>query len=799
MLRIFGLLLLLVAFALPVSGWWIAQRSLPVLDGVVTISDLYRPVTIKFDDRAVPYIQAQSDNDAYFAQGYITAAQRMFQMDMLRRQAKGELSQIYGGSCVSHDRLMRTVGISRLAAVDFKNLPKEVKDSLQAYTRGVNAYLFESRNKLSLPFTLLAYTPGQWEETDSLAILKYMQYQADESWQLDDLRQRVLDKIGSKQASDMFAAGGAQVTSNGATSGVTGEIWQKFSREISSSFFSGVVQTTLPIWGSNAWVVGKQMSESNGALLACDKHSLFTAPDIWYLSSLSAPNLHIAGATVPGVPGILLGRNNDVAWAATAFKADGQDLVLEQFSPQFPNQYKTPSGWLTVTEISEDIPIRFNKALVQKLLITKDGPILTRAGDSAVVLAWAAANNKPTVLETYWRLNRAESADDVLKVIASYAGSPQSFVYADAKGSSGFHVAGVVPLHGGQTGKGVPLLGSYGTTALPGWTADQHWPSRLAFDQLPGAKDTPTFAVANPPFTLNTESPYRWARINSLLSAVHSKQQKVGLPDMAFLQADQYGSLASLVKSELQKATTHTEIIDKYQLAAAQILDKWDGNLKPESVAASIYESFIHTLARRLLEPKIGLAMTLEYMERWPRWSSFVGQILATKPKEWLPPEERTYETFIITTFAESIKNVRLAANIDDPNKWPWQSLHRASFQDEMLGNISLYKLLVTPLIGPPTLGLGGDADSINACNIEDQADPWLFASNSGPTDRLLVDMSDRDKFYVNTVLGQSEHLLSPYRLDQLHGWLRAEPVPLAFSPAEEDKQMQHKLILTNQ
>ena len=402
-------------------------------------------------------------------------------------------------------------------------------------------------------------------------------------------------------------------------------------------------------------------------------------------------------------------------------------------------------------------------------------------------------------MESLWKMNRAASAQDVLKVLESYSGVPQSFVYADRKGACGFHVAGVVPLHGGQTGQGQPTLGSYGTTATAGWTVERVWPSRLDFSQLPQSNGGNAYAIADPPYTLSTGNSFRFNRINSLLQAVRQKGEKVGLPDMAYLQADQYAPLAELVKKEIRQATTHEEIIDKFQLAAAGQLDKWDGNLRPESPAASIYESFLHTMARRLLEPRLGLATTLEYMERWPRWTIFVQQVLATKPKEWLPPEERTFETFIITTFAEAVKNLRLASKSDDPSGWTWQNLHKAVFRDEMLDNVPFLNNVLSPFYRISAVGLGGDADCVNACNVWDQPDPWLFPANTGPTGRLLIDMSDPDKFYANITLGQSEHLLSPYRVDQLHGWLKAEPLAVAFSSAQAEKQMQHKLILSSQ
>ena len=804
---------------------------------------LYRLVTIKFDERAIPYIEASSDGDAYFVQGYVTAAQRMFQMDILRRSACGQLAEVFGGNSVPRDKLMRTIGIERLAAAEVKKLPPQIKVSLQSYTRGVNAYLSGHEGKLALPFVLLAYKPHPWTEADSLAILKYHQYQADESWQLDDLRQRIQDKFGNGGlAPQLFGAPMAastekniHVSLNSSTttptittstlntstpaattsttttpattvsvtaSGVTnnsGPISEIFST-IASILLPGQNKSnSLPIWGSNAWVVGSSFSETKGSLLACDKHSAFSSPDEWHLCSLSSPKLHMAGATIPGVPGIMLGRNANVAWGATDLKIDGQDLVLEQFSPQFPNKYRVPSGWQAVTEVMEDIPVRFANTLVHKVLVTKDGPLLSRTEDSGVALSWASAEQKVTTYETIWRINRANNLQALQSALQTYCGAPQTFVYADDQGNIGSHIAGMVSLHGGQDGKSLPGLGGPGTTISQGWTQPANWPQSLAFNQLPGSQAGEAFAVADSPFTLSISSTYKYQRAQSLLASAASGSQKIGLPDLALMQIDQMAPLASLVKKELDASFKNASIIDGPKLHALETLRKWDGSLKADSVAASIYEAFLHATARRLLESKLGPSMMLEYLEKWPRWTTFVEQVLINKPKEWLPSEERTYETFMVTTFSEALKNLKLVTGSEEPSKWTWQNCHRASFQDALLASAPLYKTILEPILGAHSIGVGGDADCIDACNVVDSPTAWSYACNSGPTARLLIDMSDHDKFYANLVLGETENPLSPFHNDQLQQWLRAEPHAMAFSAEQAEKQGTHKLILTDQ
>lgn len=795
MLRIISLVLMLLLLAIPIFGWWAAQSALPVLDGLIPISDLYRSVVIKFDERGVPSIEAASENDAYYVQGYITAAQRLFQMDILRRTACGELSEVFGSSCLPHDRLMRTIGINRLAVQNEKKLSREVKDSLTAYSKGVNTYIEQNQGRLSIPFTLLGYKPRVWQNADSLAILKYTEYKADESWQLDDLRERILDKVGPKITPQLFGALVAPVKTSYVDSANS---WNRLSELISKDFLNIANIPSSPLIGSNAWVVSGGMSESNNAILACDKHSLFTYPDFYYLCGITSPKLHMAGATIAGVPGIYLGRNDNLSWAQTAFKVDGQDLVLEKFSPQFANRYKTPSGWSATQEITEDIKVRFANTLVHKIVLTKDGPILSKSEENGVSLAWASALEKTPVYESLWRINRAKSAKELMTILNNYSGSAESFVYADKGGESGFHVAGCVPLHPGETGASAPTFGSFGTVPAAGWGETLHWPSRLSYQQLPHSEPAQAFAVADPPFTLGNSAPYRYNRINSLLTGVKQKGQKVGLPDMAFLQSDQTVPLAELVKREVAKALSASTVIDKFTVTGQSALEKWDGIAKGDSVGASIYESFLHTMMRRILEPRLGLIDTLDYMDKYPCWTVLAENILRTQPASLLPSEERSYQTFIATTFAESIKNVRLGTHSDENSKWTWQNLHIASFRDEFLANAPLYKIVLNSVFGVPTAGVGGDANTVDACNVIAEPDPWMFSSNTGPTARLLIDMADSDKFYANLSLGQSEHFMSVYRTDQFRNWLRVEPSVVAFSAAEADKQMQHKLILAN-
>lgn len=793
--RILALVLLLALLGVPTFGWWLAQRSLPVMDGIVSAPLLVRSAMVKFDDRGIPYIEASSAHDIYFTQGYITAAQRMFQMDVLRRTALGELSGLFGPVSLSEDQLNRTIGFNRIAKEEWKKTSRKTRADIQAYCDGVNAYIEANQGKIGPEFLLLGSEPRKWSPTDSIAILKHNQYAMEESWHLDDLKQRVLDKIGDKQAGTLFNQTfqkdliGALPGKNSALT--TPNTISQLSNTINQ--LGNVRRAPQPTWGSNSWAVAGSFSDSKGALLACDKHSAFTSPDEWFICSLASGEMHLAGATIPGVPGILIGRNNDIGWSSVALKADTQDLFLEQFAPQFPGKYHSPTGWENVTEITEDIPVRFGKPLIHKVLLTKHGPILSKTDSTGVALSWSGADSGTTpVFDSLWAINQAKSWQEFNAALSHYAGAAQTFLFVDKLGNVGYQCAGNVPVR----------VVNNGGQLMPGWQANSEWRGRAAFASLPaGFKPAANYVVADSPSlfsSYNFSNPFRAMRVESALESLKKTNQKVGLPDMAYLQGDQQAPLAGLVKKEVKQAITRTESIDKLQLAAVSALDKWNGQVTPDSVAASIYESFVITFAKRILEPKLGTEMTLEYMKRYPRWSVFVEQVLSQKDKNWLPPEERTYETFVLTTFGAAIKNLTVASKSEDQKQWQWQNFHKINF-DSRLDELSPWLSPLGKLFNVATVGVGGDADTVNACNVDCQAEPWLFKCNSGPTVRLLIDMADSDQFFESIPLGQSGHLLSSYRSDQLKPWLEAKPLSVAFSNAQLDKQQEHKLILNNE
>ena len=759
------------------------------MDGVVSVPELDAQVKVRFDQSEVPYILGTTEKDLYASQGFVTASQRMFQMDMLRRAARGELSEVFGSACLAHDKLARTLGFARLAKIQQAALKADTKARLKAYCDGVNAYISESEQRTPLEFMVLAYRPHQWQVTDTLAIMSFLQYNLDESWRLDDFRTRVLSKVGPKLASQLFDQPLVDKTVS------TSYALPDFQNKVGNLLVPPNVS-----WGSSAWIISGQLSNSKGCLLACDRHGPFGFPDLWYSCSLEGPSIHVAGATIPGVPGILFGRNDKIGWAANSFKADCQDLFVEQFSDKFPSKYRVPFGWSTADELTEEIGVRFRDNVIEKIAVTRHGPVLSMNDNVGVALSWSGFQQKQSAIETIFKINKAKDWGEFHDALKTYTGSPHTFLCADSKGNIGLQVAGSIPTRKSDREKDGYRFSDC-TTLLPGWSDQNLWGEPIPFDDLPSAfNSSDGFLVADDAkytgMYLNSNKVIP-RRISDVLAQYRKASQHPDLPEMSSLQGDQQAYLEATITSELAKAAKRTESINVYEQKALSILQKSDNQLRGDNASASIYVVFINNLMRRILEPKLGASLLGEYVERWPRWTEFVEKVLRERPKDLMPPEGQEYDIFLLTTFVDTLKDLRLAFKTEDPTKWTWKSLHQINFRDILKAQLSSPAYWTLFPFAPSTVGVGGDQDCVFNCNYKIDAQP-RFNSDSGPLVRTVIDMADDDKFYQTLTLGQSGHLPSFHRTDQVRSWINCDPQALAFSRNQLDKQLQHTLILSN-
>jgi penicillin amidase len=788
--------MLVVLVVLPLFGSWQVMRTFPNHDGAAVIGQLKDSTLVAYDSRGIPSITATNDDDVYVAQGYVTAADRLFQMDMLRRQAEGRLSQVFGASLLSTDELARTIGFERQAKIDVEHLSDPTKRALDNYAQGVNAYINNNSDKLPIEFTLLCYKPAPWRAADSEAILKYLAYKQGESWKLDEFRQRIFNKLGSDIYSQIFTEDASTPLKASSKRASTQPTEQKALKQVSESL--GRFATSLlpvsesPLRGSSCVAVSGSATEAGGALLACEKHTDFNKPDTYYITYLKSPSLHVAGATIPGIPGIMLGRNENIAFASVNLKADVQDIFLEQFNQRIISQYRTDSGWAEAQSLTESIPVRFDKDVLHKILTTRHGPILINTSDFAVSLAWSGLNG--SALDTIQQLNKAGDWDQFKQALASYNGNPEMFFYADKTGNIGTHVAGAIPYRS-KGGQGLMLAN--------GWEPYGQWMSNLSFTALPETYNPKLHFLVSANERIDSGfnlvghqflPPFRHDRAMSLLLATERAGHHIQLADLNDLQADAVVPLYNLVSSSVNASVTENRVIDRNELAAVKLLSGWDGSAKLDSAAACLYEGFLHKLAWRILKPKLGQEMTNEYLEKWPNWITFIEHILIERPADWLPPEERTYSTFIVTTLGQTITDLKVRLNNDNLKQWQWANLHKFRF-DHIGAEGAPWMNLV---LGGPNSAMPGDEYTFNASTVDQSDSSRTFKSTAGPCQRLIIDMADNNKFYQGLSLGESGQAFCLYDHDQLNSWLHVDPLPVAFSPDTLEQQAQHKLILVN-
>lgn len=804
MIKAFLIVLLVVLLIGPGVVWWFAWRPIPSPDGTAEIRALSGPVVVSFDARDVPYIEANGEDDAYAAQGYVVARERMFQMEMMRLAAEGKMASVFGISALPSDRLMHTLGFERLAAQELKHLSGPARAALDAYCRGVNSYLNSYGDRLPLEYTLLGFKPTPWRPVDTLAISKYLTYELDESWKLDELRWRVTSKAGDKLAGELFNDDNSASLWSPRTAGVsantqkqpqlTAALSQALSMVPSIASFRRAPLTR----GSTAFVLAPGLSESGRVIMSADKHNAYDLPSEWYLCSMKVKGQRTAGACIPGIPGIMIGRNDDVCWSSSLLRADVQDLFVEHFDSEHGKKYKVGKEDLEATEIREVIGIRFGQSVEHKVTTTKHGPVLLRDKENAVSLSWTGFDTTRPMVESIYRINHARSREDLRAAFSTWGAAPQLFVFGERQGSMGAQAAGLVPIRS---------QGGQGTTMAEGWAGKGEWTAYVPYGEMPSqfvgsgsAIPGSELCVAAGQKLISKQlighqwsAPYRANRVFLALPKAKSGG-KFSLADCGALQTDQFNMLSRLVADELKKATEKTQSIDDQQSQALALMRTWDGQLKPTSPNASVFESLVVTMARRLVEPKLGKELTRDYLERWPLWSTFVEKYLRNKPAAWLPPEERTFETFMITSFAKANTRLKLFFQTDKVSDWQWQRIHQLVFKHP----VSAHVPWMSSFLNQPGPGLGGDGDTVEACDVSPASISGAFASQSGPVVRLLIDMSDSEKFYANVAPGQSGHLFSAHRNDQVNSWVRGDAMPMAFSDAKVESQARNKLYISS-
>ncbi len=770
-LLIIGLPLVLI-----VGGilYWLST-SLPETSGTIALAGLAAPVEILRDKDGIPHIFAESDTDAMFALGFVHAQDRLWQMEQMRRFGSGRLSEIVGEETLPLDRFARTVGIARLAEAAVGRLEPEMRAGLDSYTAGVNAYLAHQRGAWPPEFMLLGLTPEPWRPSDTLIWGELMAVQLSGHWNRELLRATLLKSLTPDQVDELWPPypEKAPTTLAAASPPLQGLPLERLAA-LSAAFVGH--------GASNAWVVDGAHSESGKPLLAHDPHLPFSLPILWYLVRIETPSLHLAGVTTPGVPLVILGHNDRIAWAMTTTGGDVEDLFVEKLDPDDPERYLTPDGPRPFRTRTEIIQVRGKEPVTLRVRETRHGPVISDVVENAkaatergTVLALAATWLDPDnrIAEAIYHIDKARNWDDFLAALKAFNAPEQNLVYADVDGHIGFYAAGDVPIRKAGDGR----------LPVEGWSGEHDWSGMIPLAELPHGLDPPSgrFATTNNKVTPSGyayaitrdgwDAPYRAERLDELLAAI----PKATLDAFANMQAD----IISLAARELLPLLLDVETSDPEARAARERMRRWDGVMDRNRGEPLIFTAWLAELTRGLFEAKLGANFRRFFAER----PELVAGVFAHHP-EWCAKEDATPQSGDCRArsgeaFARALAWLAQRYG-SDAGLWRWGDAHQAQFTNRVFEHIPLLGALLDVRLpvdgGNFTLNRGGFM-------LNNERAP--FADIHGAGFRALYDLKDLvlSRFMIAT--GQSGNPFSRHFTDLVRRWREFDYVKLAGSREE--------------
>ncbi len=776
-------LLAIFAVLAAAAGWlWLRhamQAALPQIDGEAQLSGLSAPVTVRRDAQGVPHIEAENLDDLLQAQGYVTAQDRLWQMDMARRLAAGEAAEILGSKLIEHDTVQRVLAFRTTAERLVATLPADQLHQVEAYTRGVNRFIDDHPDDLPAEFRLLRYKPHPWRPVDTMLVALSMAQTLDESWSDKLSREQITARLGPTLAADLYPTGSWRdhppVASEPGISDPQPAIpaipLDESQAALSTTDLLRLRQLVgvqrggcdgcAP--GSNEWAVSGAHTVSGKPILSNDMHLSHGIPEVWYEADLHAGSFHAAGVTIPGVPFITAGHNDHVAWGFTALYGDVQDVYIEQTDGHgdYLSTANGGRGWRPFERSTERIHVRGAPDTVLILERTDHGPVVTPLlphETRTLSLDWTLYSPKAAGLPLY-ALNTSGDWTSFRAALATWWEPTLNVIYADDRGHIGYQAIGMIPQRAGGL-QGVPIAPNAGGAG--------EWTGFLPFEELPGALDPESglLATANArvtpdgyPYqiTLEWANPYRNERIWKWLTGKNA----LTAADMLKLQTDVYSEVDRQLGFRFAYAIDHATTPTAQQRAAADLLRKWDGVLSIDSPAAAIVDAAKKAFWPAVLKPRIGDAWKLY---SWAEKDYAREQIIAHEPAGWLPPAYKNWNDFLAAILSAGLADAHAPAKLGD---WKYGSDHTIEIDHPLFSIIPGFAKMSD--VGP--LPQSGDQTTVKQ-----------VTGKLGPSQRFTIDWAAPDQATEDIVTGQSGNPMSPWYRDQWPAWYGGTTFTLPFT-----------------
>ena len=811
------LVLLLLAF-LGFDFWFYraVRAALPQRDGSVRLAGLTAPVIVTYDARAVPNISASNLPDLFFAQGYITAQDRLWQMDMTRRFASGDLAVALGPKYLKYDREQRILGLRQVAERAASRMDPQERTRFEAYAAGVNAYIEQHRKTLPLEFRFLGYAPHVWTVEDSLLVGLSMTEFLNHGLYKDKLeKEKILAELGPELTADLFVNTSWRDHPPGVdSSSIENEVPQDSTpneeeeqapqgpkqksdekqvprglKPAGDDKNDGPAAAYLKVRpfnsteaehyrddhlrpGSNNWVISGAHTASGKPLLSNDMHLDLEIPNVWYEAHLTAGDFDVVGVTLPGVPYVIVGHNRRIAWGFTNLGPNVEDLYIEKFNDQ--GEYLTPQGWVKPEHRQEIIRVKGEPEVTLDVVTTRHGPIITDVipGElRKLALKWTIYDTQ-AMRVPFFAVDSAENWQQFETAFSQFGAPGQNVVYADVDGHIGYQATGLIPIR--ATGDG--------SVPVPGEDDAHEWTGYVPYDKLPSVYDPPSGIIASAngrvtpdgyPYELSVQwmSPYRTQRIYKLLNA----PKKFTPADLLAIQTDVVSPFDRFCAERFVYAVDHTAHASARAKSAAELMRNWDGTMDVDSPAATIAVFSRDKLKELLLQPRLGKEWK-DY--EWFMSSVWLENVLDHQPPRWLPPGYTGYNELLTRAVEEAVDDASATRVL---SLWKWGRVHRVDIQHPFWSHFPILKKGA----GTGSLPLSGDEETIKQ-----------VAPHFGPSERLTVDFSESDGTTLDIVNGESGNIFDEHFNDQWDAYYHGQTFKLPFSPDAVQRAGVHHLRL---
>ncbi|MEK6320164.1 MAG: penicillin acylase family protein [Acidobacteriota bacterium] len=755
-----------------------AREALAQTSGRIEIAGLSKPVEVLRDTWGVAHIYAKTQDDLFFAQGFVAAQDRLWQMEMWRRTGEGKLAEILGSSAIERDKFARLMRYRGDMEAEWKSYAPDAKSIIESFVRGVNAFIETSRDRLPIEFQLTGIRPEPW--TPEACLTRMAGYVMTRNASSEVLRAQLARMLGTDKTDELVETDPfkkLEVPDGLDLNGIDRKILAG-ANEASGTVSFGTSERSSE--GSNDWVVSGALTKTGKPILANDPHRTISLPSLRYLVHLVGPGWNVIGAGEPTLPGVAAGHNERVGFGFTIVGIDQQDLYVEETNPADPTQYRYKDKWETMKIERESIKVKEKPAPVEvELRFTRHGPVIYEDPKlhRAYALRWVGSEPGSAGYLGSLSLNRAKNWKEFLKALERWRVPSENLVYADVDGNIGWQAAGSAPLRSGWSGL-LPVPGSSGRYEWKGW---------LPLSELPRAYNPSRHFIATANHKIIPEgykheinfewaAPYRFHRIEEVLQ----KGSKFTIEDFERLQHDETSlparELVPLLRGRLADSAPSTR-------EAAELLLGWDCVLAKDSAAAAIYEVWLQKLssnfANRVVPTEArnlaGGASLFRKMMRALKNPD--AKIFGANP-------QALAGALLSTSLDEAVTELRGRFG-SDMKKWRWGDLHFAEFKHPLSTDDA--RRAVFDL---KSVSRGGDGNTVNATAGA------RFMQRSGASFREILDLSDWDNSVAINVPGQSAQPGSPHYGDLLQLWSEGKYFPLLFSREKIEKHTAQRLVL---